>query len=134
VASFAGGEPLNLTAAVDRLPWPEVGQALRIRARCAEALLEIHGVGPENAAAPEAADRVYVVVSGYGVLRWGEGSTEFTGGDLLFVPGGCPHRIEGQGGEIRLWRIALLPAASGGGTEAAHHPWGRAAEPPIFPP
>jgi hypothetical protein len=76
------------------------------------------------------ADTVYVIESGYGVLRWGETALECTAGDVLFVPGGQAHRFERLDGTIRVWRIstafslvpeadAILAGPSGGVADAS---------------
>jgi hypothetical protein len=106
--------PLNLTAVADRMPWPEVDHAFRICAQVAGALLEICGLGhvEGDSSGEGLSDVLYVIASGYGVLRSGDVVTEFTAGDLLFVPRGCAHQIERLDGEIRLWRITLAPEPS----------------------
>ena len=102
-------EPINLTEAADRMPWAEVDHALRICAQSAGASLEIRGLSSVDGGLSEEGltDLLYVIASGYGVLRSGDAAMEFTGGDLLFVPRGCAHQIERLDGEIRLWRISL---------------------------
>jgi mannose-6-phosphate isomerase-like protein (cupin superfamily) len=107
---------VNLTEAAGRLPWDQVDQALRLRARAAGAVLEICGLSHRAEEGPDDghSDIIYVIISGYGVLRRGEAATEFTGGDLLFVPSGCQHRIERLDGEIRFWRLSLAPAPEAG--------------------
>ncbi|WP_159348203.1 AraC family ligand binding domain-containing protein [Roseomonas harenae] len=102
-------EPVNLTDAADGMPWSEVDQALQIRVHSAGAILEIHGLGQAGQGHQNdgRADMIYVIVSGYGVLRCGDTALECTMGDVLFVPRGHPHGFEQQDGEIRIWRISL---------------------------
>ena len=61
------------------------------------------------------ADTVYVIVSGFGVLHWGDTALECTAGDVLFVPGGQVHRFERLDGEIRIWRISAVPGPAPAG-------------------
>jgi mannose-6-phosphate isomerase-like protein (cupin superfamily) len=116
VLSVASSTPINLTEAADRVPWPDVEQALSLSAHCAGAVLEIRGLdhaeqGHRN---DGHAHTVYVIVSGYGMLRQGGKVLECTGGDVLFIPSGCPHHFERLDGPIRIWRISLAPATSPG--------------------
>ena len=60
------------------------------------------------------ADTVYVIASGYGVLRWGDVVLECTAGDVLFVPAGRAHRFEQVDGAMRVWRISAAGPAGGG--------------------
>jgi mannose-6-phosphate isomerase-like protein (cupin superfamily) len=53
---------------------------------------------------------VYFVVASYGVLRCGGTVMEFTAGDVIFVPKGCPHHFEQVDGKIRIWKLSLTPA------------------------
>ena len=109
--------PINLTAAAERLPWSEMGQALCIRGRSESSALEICGVDGvgDGHANGGLTDTVYVIASGYGVLRWGETALECTAGDVLFVPGGRVHHFERLDDEIRIWRISAVsgPAPDG---------------------
>jgi mannose-6-phosphate isomerase-like protein (cupin superfamily) len=107
--SAAPPVPINLTEAADRMPWSEVEQALRICAPLEGAVLQIQALGHADHGHRNDghADIVYIVVSGYGVLRCGEAAFECTVGDVLFMPSGSPHHFERLDGEIRLWRIAL---------------------------
>jgi hypothetical protein len=74
--------PINLTDASGRMPWSEVGRALRISAHRAGAVLEILGLNQDGQGHPNdgRSDTVYVIVSGYGLLRHGEQALECTGG------------------------------------------------------
>ena len=109
--------PINLTAAAERLPWSEVGQMLCVHGASEGSVLEIcglDGMGEEDANGG-LVDTVYVIVSGFGVLRWGDTALECTAGDVLFVPGGRVHRFERLDGAIRIWRISAVrvPAPAG---------------------
>ena len=111
--------PINLTAATEQLPWSEVGQGLFIQGQTEGCALEVHGLDRvgEGHASDGLVDTVYVIVSGYGVLRWGEMALECTAGDVLFVPGGPAHRFERLNGEIRIWRISAVPGLATAGTQ-----------------
>jgi mannose-6-phosphate isomerase-like protein (cupin superfamily) len=93
--------------------WSDVSKVLGIRARVDGAALEIqrleHDVsGHRNNGQ---AETVYVIASGYGILRYGDVSLECTEGDVLFTPRGCQHHFERMDGEMRIWRISLVLAA-----------------------
>jgi mannose-6-phosphate isomerase-like protein (cupin superfamily) len=106
--------PLNPAEAAGRMPWSEVNKALGIRARIDGATLEIQGLEHDEGGHPNTgqADTVYVIVSGYGTLRYGDMSLECTEGDVLFTPRGCSHHFERMDGEMRIWRISLILAAA----------------------
>ena len=103
--------PINLTAAAERLPWSEVGQALCVHGASEGSVLEICGLDRAGGghANDGLTDAVYVIASGYGALRWGDTALECTAGDVLFVPNGRPHCFERLDGEIRIWRISAVP-------------------------
>ncbi len=103
--------PINLTAAAERLPWSEVGQALCVHGASEGSVLEICGLDRVGGghANDGLTDTVYVIASGYGALRWGDTALECTAGDVLFVPNGRPHCFERLDGEIRIWRISTVP-------------------------
>ena len=111
--------PINLTAAAERLPWSEVGQVLCVRGASEGSALEICGLDRvgDGHANDGLADTVYVIVSGFGVLHWGDTALECTAGDVLFVPGGQVHRFERLDGEIRIWRISAVPGPATAGTQ-----------------
>ena len=118
MASFATTKPVNLTEVAGPRPWSEVAQNLRIHARCGGAMLQIQALdhaehGHRN---DSHAHTVYVIVSGYGLLRCRDTGLECTEGDVLFVPADCPHRFERMDGDLRVWRISLAPEASPEGT------------------
>ena len=104
--------PTNLTAAMEQLPWSELGQGLFVQGQTDTGALEVRGLdlAGEGYASEGAADTVYVIASGFGILRCGETALEYTAGDVVFVPSGQAHRFERLGGDIRIWRIS---AASG---------------------
>jgi mannose-6-phosphate isomerase-like protein (cupin superfamily) len=105
-------KPINLTEAAGRMPWSEVGQALRICARSHGAILEIRGLDHAENGHPNDghADTIYMISASYGALRCGDTILECTEGDILFIPSGYPHHFEQMDGKIRLWRISLMPA------------------------
>ncbi|WP_043342396.1 cupin domain-containing protein [Belnapia moabensis] len=106
--------PINLTAATERLPWSEVGQALCVHGASEGSVLEICGLDRAGGghANDGLTDTVYVVASGYGALRWGDTALECTAGDVLFVPNGRPHCFERLHGEIKIWRISAVPGSA----------------------
>ena len=110
--------PLNLTAAAEGMPWSEVRRALRIRGSSGGGPLEVCVLDRpgDGHASDGLADTVYVIASGYGVLRWGDVVLECTAGDVLFVPAGRAHRFERLDGEIRIWRISPVPGPAAAGT------------------
>ncbi|MCI0755055.1 AraC family ligand binding domain-containing protein [Teichococcus vastitatis] len=116
MSSAAKLSPINLTEMADRTPCPDVEQALRLSAHCAGAVLEIGG--PDHAEHGHRNDghahTVYVIISGYGLLHCAEGVMECTGGDVVFMPRGCPHHFERLDSPIRIWRISLTPVMSPG--------------------
>jgi mannose-6-phosphate isomerase-like protein (cupin superfamily) len=95
-----------------------VARGLFIQGQTEGCALEVHGLNRvgEGYASDGLVDTVYVIASGYGVLRWGEMALECTAGDVLFVPGGPAHCFERLDGEIKVWRISAgrSPAATGG--------------------
>ena len=110
--------PINLTAAAERLSWSEVGQVLCVRGASEGSSLEICGLGcaGDGYASDRLADTIYVIASGYGVLRCDDTALECTAGDVLFVPGSRAHRFEPLEGEIRIWRISAGPGPAPAGT------------------
>jgi mannose-6-phosphate isomerase-like protein (cupin superfamily) len=100
------------------MPWSEVGQALGIRARADGAALEIQGLDHTEGGHPNPgeAETIYVIVSGYGALRYGDVILECAEGDVLFTPRGYPHHFERTSGEMRIWRISLALATAPGGS------------------
>jgi mannose-6-phosphate isomerase-like protein (cupin superfamily) len=106
--------PINLTATAEQMPWPEAQEVVHVLARSNGHTLEIRGLDDAAVRHPDTglSDTVYVVISGYGVLRCRDTATECTAGDVLFVPRGHEHRFERLDGEIRIWRISLTAAAA----------------------
>ena len=111
--------PINLTAAAEAMPRSEPGQALRVRGESRGCAVEVCVLDRAEDKAPNdgLADTVYVIASGYGVLRWGDTALECTAGDVLFVPGGRAHRFERLDGEIKIWRISAVPGPATAGTQ-----------------
>ncbi|HEX3881387.1 MAG TPA: hypothetical protein VHW66_01890 [Stellaceae bacterium] len=100
--------PVNLTAAAEPMSWAEACKVVGVSAPGEAVGLEVRGLthaenGRQNDGLREA---VYVVVSGFGVLRCGDVDLECTVGDVLFVPKGCRHRFERLDGEIKIWSIS----------------------------
>jgi mannose-6-phosphate isomerase-like protein (cupin superfamily) len=113
--SPAQQNPINLTAAAEPMPWAEAQEVVRVLARSKGLTLEIRGLDDAKVGHPGTglSDNVYVIISGYGVLRCRNTAMECTAGDVLFVPKGHEHRFERLDGEIRIWRISLSPTAAG---------------------
>jgi mannose-6-phosphate isomerase-like protein (cupin superfamily) len=111
--------PINLTEAAERTFWSEARWVGRALAGADGLALEIRALddAEEGCRSPSGCDDVYVVVSGYGVLRCGEEAVEFTASDVLVAPAGTEHRLERLDGAFRLWRISLgrLPGAGSSG-------------------
>jgi hypothetical protein len=101
-------KPLNLTAAAEPMPWAEACRMIGVCGPGTAVALEIRGLthaenGRQNDGSHEI---VYIIVGGFGALQHGNTAIECTGGDILFVPKGCPHRFERLDGEIKIWRIS----------------------------
>ncbi len=59
---------------------------------------------------------LYIIISGFGVLRCANGARlEFTEGDLIMVPSGASHRFEEVSPKFKTWRIVLGSTADGAG-------------------
>jgi mannose-6-phosphate isomerase-like protein (cupin superfamily) len=103
--------PINLTAVSEGISWSEVLRSVDTSAHRDGSALDIRGLDDsyEVPSGEGLCDTVYVVVSGYGILRYGDSSIEWTVGDVLFVPKGYAHRFEKLDGEIRIWRISPAP-------------------------
>jgi mannose-6-phosphate isomerase-like protein (cupin superfamily) len=108
-SSPAEGAPVNLTEIASSMSWSEACETLRVRHRSETASIRIQPLDGVESAAPDdgSADSIYVVISGYGMLRLDGKEMECTAGDLLFVPRGHPHCFERTDGEIRIWKISL---------------------------
>jgi gentisate 1,2-dioxygenase len=59
---------------------------------------------------------LYVVVDGRGAVEFGDPASvrQLEAGDVLMVPGWCPHRLIGEpgGNDLRLFRVQNLPQLS----------------------
>jgi mannose-6-phosphate isomerase-like protein (cupin superfamily) len=103
--------PINLTAVSEGISWSDVVRDIDTSAHRCGPTLDIRGLDDsgEVPSSEGLCDTVYVVVSGYGMLWYGENSIDWTAGDVLFVPRGYAHRFERLDGEIRIWRISPAP-------------------------
>ncbi|MCK1288612.1 cupin domain-containing protein [Bradyrhizobium sp. 44] len=103
------GTPVNLTEIASGMSWRQACETLRICHRPGTASIRIRPLdGPESGAPDDgSSDTIYVVVSGYGMLRLDSKKMECTAGDLLFIPRGHPHHFDRTDGEIRIWKISL---------------------------
>jgi hypothetical protein len=101
-------KPINLTAAVEPMSWEQARNVIGITGPSETIALDVRGLTcTENGRLNEGlCETVYVVISGFGVLRSKDVDMECTAGDVLFVPRGCPHRFERLDGDIRIWRIS----------------------------
>jgi mannose-6-phosphate isomerase-like protein (cupin superfamily) len=81
--------------------------------------VSIHSTdGLKTIAEVAGADIVYVIISGYGVLRCRDGARiEFTAGDVMMVPAGAWHQFEETSPKFRTWRIVVGKPADGGAAE-----------------
>jgi mannose-6-phosphate isomerase-like protein (cupin superfamily) len=106
---------INLTELAAAMTWSDACETLRIWARTETAELAIEPLdeGETGHADDGYSDTVYFINSGYGVLRCHDRDMECTAGDLLFIPRGNPHRFDRMNGDIRIWRIRLIPHRSG---------------------
>ena len=112
------GRPLNLTANAE-LAWltKEHGSTqVLTRSHLAVTILGTDGL--EVIVEGAEADIVYVIISGYGVLRCRDGARiEFTAGDVMMVPAGAWHQFEEVSPKFRTWRIVVGQPADGGAAE-----------------
>lgn len=90
------------------MSWEEACKVIRVTGPSEAIALDVHGVThAENGRLNEGSrETVYVVISGFGLLRSDDGEMECTAGDVLFVPRGCPHRFERLDGDIKIWSIS----------------------------
>src|SRR5215213_7130485 len=88
--------PINLTAAAERVPWPEARQAVRALVRADGLAIEIRALDgtEEGPRSPYLGGDVYVVIAGYGALRCGEEVVECTAGDVVLAPPAVAHQFE----------------------------------------
>jgi mannose-6-phosphate isomerase-like protein (cupin superfamily) len=103
-------KPINLTAAAEPMPWTEACKIIGVSGPGEAVALEVRGLthaekGRQNDGSREV---IYVVTAGFGMLRCDGVEMECTGGDVLFVPRGCPHHFERLDGEIKVWRISPI--------------------------
>jgi len=100
--------PVNLTASSESMSWEQACKAVGISGQSDAIALDVHGVShAENGRLNDGSrETVYVVISGFGVLCCEDMDLPCTGGDVLFVPRGCPHRFERLDGDIKIWRIS----------------------------
>jgi mannose-6-phosphate isomerase-like protein (cupin superfamily) len=101
-------QPVNLTAAAEPISWEQATRAIRIGGASEAAALDVQALSQsENGCRHDGCrEVVYVVVAGFGVLRCEDSELEFTGGDVLFVPKGCPHHFDQLDRTVRIWRIS----------------------------
>ncbi|HEY6430534.1 MAG TPA: cupin domain-containing protein [Acetobacteraceae bacterium] len=102
--------PINLTEIAAGMSWKDACDTLRVCHRSPSAGVSIQPLddGANEQPSDSTSDTIYVVISGYGILRYEDTDIECTAGDVLFVPRGHPHRFARMDGEIRIWRIRLL--------------------------
>jgi mannose-6-phosphate isomerase-like protein (cupin superfamily) len=101
--------PINLTETTDGMSWREACETFRIVSPSQTAGFSIQPIddGEGGRHNDSIVDIIYVVVSGYGVVRFQEGEMECTVGDVLLIPRGNPHQLERFDGAIRIWMIEL---------------------------
>jgi mannose-6-phosphate isomerase-like protein (cupin superfamily) len=101
-------KPVNLTAAAEPMPWAEACKIIGVSGPGEAVALGVRGLtDAENSQQSDGShETVYIIIAGFGVLRCNDVDMECTGGDVLFVPKGCPHRFERLDGEIKIWRIS----------------------------
>jgi mannose-6-phosphate isomerase-like protein (cupin superfamily) len=101
-------KPINLTAAAEPMPWDQACRMTGVTGPSNGVALDVLGLTPIESARFNDGSRetVYVVVSGFGVLRSDRCETQCTAGDVLFVPRGCPHHFERLDGHINIWSIS----------------------------
>lgn len=58
---------------------------------------------------PHTRDEVYVVISGTGWFRKGQGRERFEAGQVLFVSAGVEHRFEEFSGDFATWVLFYGP-------------------------
>ncbi len=101
-------QPANLTAAVE-LAGLTNGHGITQVINRSGVAVTIYGIdGLETEAEGAESDIIYVIISGYGVLRCRDGArVEFTAGDVMMVPAGAWHRFEEVSPKFRTWRIVV---------------------------
>jgi mannose-6-phosphate isomerase-like protein (cupin superfamily) len=101
--------PINLTEIASGMSWRQACETLRVCHRSGSASVAIQPLDRAESGPPDdgSSDVIYIIVSGYGILRLDGREMECTAGDLLFIPRGHPHRFERTDGDIRIWKISL---------------------------
>ena len=102
------GRPANLTAAAELAGLMKEHGITRVLNR-SNVAVTIHGIdGLATIAEDAETDILYVIISGYGVLRCRDGArVEFTAGDVMMVPAGAWHRFEETSPKFSTWRIVV---------------------------
>jgi mannose-6-phosphate isomerase-like protein (cupin superfamily) len=100
--------PVNLTEAAEPMSWSQACSLVGVGGPAGAPALEIRGLshaenGHQNDGSVEA---VYIVIAGFGALRFDDEVIECTAGDVLFVPRGRRYHFERMDGEIRMWKIS----------------------------
>ena len=113
------GRPLNLTANAELAGLTKGHGITQVLTR-PHLAISIHAIdGLEAIAEVAGADIVYVIISGYGVLRCQDGARiEFTAGDVMMVPAGAWHQFKEVSPKFRTWRIVVGQPAEGGVAES----------------
>jgi hypothetical protein len=108
-------QPVNLTAAVE-LAGLTKGHGITpvlTHSHLAVTINDLNGLGTIAGA-----DTIYVIISGFGVLRCRDGARiEFTAGDVMMVPAGAWHQFEEVNPKFRTWRIVVGKPAEGKAAE-----------------
>ena len=101
-------QPANLTAAAELAGLTNEHGIIRVLNR-SNVAVTIYGIdGLATIAEDAEADILYVIISGYGVLRCRDGArVEFTAGDVMMVPAGAWHRFEEVSPKFSTWRIVV---------------------------
>jgi mannose-6-phosphate isomerase-like protein (cupin superfamily) len=112
------GQPANLTAAAE-LAGLTIGHGITQVLTRSNIAVAIYGIdGLATIAESTEADILYVILSGYGVLRCRDGArVEFTAGDMMMVPAGACHRFEEVSPKFRTWRIVVGNPAQANATD-----------------
>jgi mannose-6-phosphate isomerase-like protein (cupin superfamily) len=107
--------PINLTDFAAGMSWRDACASLHVCHKVQTAMVSIQPLDEsKNGQSNDgASDTIYVIVTGYGVLRFEQKDIECTAGDVLFVPRGHPHRLERMNGQIQIWKIELLVDSAG---------------------
>jgi mannose-6-phosphate isomerase-like protein (cupin superfamily) len=103
-------KPVNLTATTETMSWDLACKVVSVSGPSEAIALEVRCMSyVENGHSNDnLSETVYVVISGFGILRCADSEVPCTTGDVLFVPKGCPHQFERLDGDIKIWRISLI--------------------------